>query len=82
MVEADSHLNLLPLSKLHTCKSFEPIDIMSVDIWAQPYSVILILLGSDFGDGGGKGNCKSDWAGVGNGDGDSNGNINCNGDGN
>ncbi len=48
----------------------------------QPYSVILTLLGSDFGDGGGKGNCNGDWDGDGNNDWDSNGNSNCNGDGN
>jgi hypothetical protein len=32
MVEADSHLNLLPLSKLNICKLFELIDILSIGI--------------------------------------------------
>jgi hypothetical protein len=32
MVEANSHLKLLPLSKLNICKLFEPIDILSIGI--------------------------------------------------
>jgi hypothetical protein len=33
MVGADSHLKLLPLSKLNICGLFEPIDILSIGIW-------------------------------------------------
>ncbi len=33
MFEADSHLKLLPLSKLNMCKLFEPIDILPIGIW-------------------------------------------------
>ncbi len=32
MVEADSYLKLLPLSKLNICELFEPIDILSIGI--------------------------------------------------
>jgi hypothetical protein len=49
MVEADSHLKLLPASVLEMYKVFEHIDMMSIGIWPQPYTVIPILLGSDFG---------------------------------
>ena len=33
MVEADSHLKLLPLSILDICKVFEHIDMLFIDIW-------------------------------------------------
>jgi hypothetical protein len=33
MVEADSHLKLLPTSILDICKLFEYIDMMSIYIW-------------------------------------------------
>jgi hypothetical protein len=49
MVEADSHLKLLPTSILDIYKVFELIDMLSIGIWLQPYTVILTLLGSDFG---------------------------------
>jgi hypothetical protein len=53
MSEADpSHLKLLPASILDIYKVFDHIDIdmLSIGIWKQPYSVILpTLLGSDFG---------------------------------
>ena len=49
MVEADSHLKLLPVSKLDMYKVFEHIDMLSMGIDQQPYTVIPTLLGSDFG---------------------------------
>jgi hypothetical protein len=48
MVEADSHLKLLPISILNIYKVFEHIDMLSIGIWLQPYTVIPTLLGSDF----------------------------------
>jgi hypothetical protein len=49
MIEADSHLKLLPTSILGICKVFEHIDMLSMGIQYQPYTVIPTLLGSDFG---------------------------------
>jgi hypothetical protein len=49
MVEADSHLKLLPTSILNICKVFEHIDMVSICIKYQLYTVIPTLLGSDFG---------------------------------
>ena len=49
MVEADSHLNLLPLFVLDIYKVFEHIAMLSMGIQYQPYTVIVTLLGSDFG---------------------------------
>jgi hypothetical protein len=49
MVEADSHLKLLPTSILDIYKVFEHIDMLSIGIWKQPYTVIPTQLGSDFG---------------------------------
>jgi hypothetical protein len=48
MVEGDSHLKLLLTSILDMCKVFEHIDILSIGIWLQPYTVLLTLLGGDF----------------------------------
>jgi hypothetical protein len=49
--EADSHLNLFPPSILDIYKVFDHIDMLSIGIQQQPYTVILpTLLGSDFGD--------------------------------
>jgi hypothetical protein len=49
MVEAGSHLKLLPPSILDIFKVFEHIDILSIGIQQQPsYTVIPILLGSYF----------------------------------
>jgi hypothetical protein len=48
MVEADSHLKLLPTSILDIYKVFEHIDMLSIGIWLQPYTVIPTLLSSDF----------------------------------
>ncbi len=48
MVEADSHLKLLPTSILDIYKVFELINILSVVIEYQPYKVITTQLGSDF----------------------------------
>jgi hypothetical protein len=48
MVEADSHLKLLPLSILDIYKVFEHIDMLSIGIWKQPYTV-KHPAGSDFG---------------------------------
>jgi hypothetical protein len=50
MVEADGHLKLLPTSILDMYKVFEHIDMLSICIQYQPYTVIpTLLLGSDFG---------------------------------
>jgi hypothetical protein len=49
MVEADSHLKLLSTSILDIYKVFEHIDMLSMNIKKQPYTVIPTLLGSDFG---------------------------------
>ncbi len=49
MVEADSHLKLLPASILDICKVFEYIDMPSIGTQYQPYTVIPTQLGSDFG---------------------------------
>ncbi len=49
MVEADSHLKLLPTSILDIYKVLEHIDMLSMGIQYQPYTVIPTLLGSDFG---------------------------------
>jgi hypothetical protein len=49
MVEADSHLKLLPTSILDIYKVFEHIDMLSMGIQNQPYTVIPTLLGSDLG---------------------------------
>ncbi len=49
MVEADSHLKLLPTSILDIYTVIEHIYMVSMDIQYQPYTVIPTLLGSDFG---------------------------------
>jgi hypothetical protein len=49
MVEATIHLKLLPKSILDITKVFEHIDILSMGVESQPYTVIPTLLGSDFG---------------------------------
>ncbi len=49
MVEADSHLKLLPTSILDICKVFEHIVMLLIGIWKQPYTSIPTQLGSDFG---------------------------------
>jgi hypothetical protein len=50
MVEADSHLKLLPTSILDIYKVFDYIDMLSIGIQYQPYTVTpTLLLGSDFG---------------------------------
>ncbi len=49
MVEADSHLKLLPTSILDMYKVFEHVDMLSMGIQYQPYKVVPTLLGSDFG---------------------------------
>jgi hypothetical protein len=49
MVEADIHLTLLPTSMLDTYKVIEHIDMLSMGIQYYPYTVIPILLDSDFG---------------------------------
>ncbi len=49
MVEADSHLKLLPPSMLDIYKVFEYIAMLSMGIQYQPYTVIVTLLGSYFG---------------------------------
>ncbi len=42
-------LKLLPASILDIYTMFEHIDMLSIDIWQQPYTVIPTFLGSDFG---------------------------------
>jgi hypothetical protein len=49
MVDADSHLKLLPTSILDTYKVIEYIDMLSKGMQYHPYTVISTLLGSDFG---------------------------------
>ncbi len=49
MVEAYSHLKLLFTSILDMYKVFEHIDMLSIGIQYQPYTVISNQLGSDFG---------------------------------
>jgi hypothetical protein len=49
MVETDSHLKLLPTSILDIYNVFEHIDMLSIGIQQQPYTVIPTLLGSDVG---------------------------------
>jgi hypothetical protein len=49
MVEADSHLKLLPPSKLDIYIVFEYIDMLPISMQYQPYTVIPTLLGSNFG---------------------------------
>ena len=49
MIDADSHLKLLPPSILDMYKVIEHIDMLSMGIQYQPYTVIPTLLGgSDF----------------------------------
>ena len=48
MVEADSHLKLLPTSILNIYTVFEHIHMLSIGMQQQPCTVIPILLGSDF----------------------------------
>ena len=48
MVEADGHLKLLPTSILDIYKVIEHIDMLSMGIQYQPYTVIPTRLGSDF----------------------------------
>ncbi len=50
MSEADSHLKLLPASILDIYKVFEHIDMLSIGVGYQPYTVISTLLGSDYGN--------------------------------
>jgi hypothetical protein len=49
MVESDSHLKLLPTPIFDIYKMIEFIDMLSMGIQYQPYTVIPTLLGSDFG---------------------------------
>jgi hypothetical protein len=49
MVEADSHLKLLPTSILDTYKVIAHIDMLSIGIQYQPHTVLPTLLGLDFG---------------------------------
>ena len=47
MVDADSHLKLLPTSMLDTFNVIEHIDMLSMGIQYHPYKVIPTLLGTD-----------------------------------
>ena len=49
MVEAESHLKLLPTSILDIYKVFDHIDMLFIGMWKQFYTFIPTLLGSDFG---------------------------------
>jgi hypothetical protein len=49
MIEANSHLKLLPATILDIYKVFEPIYMLPIGIRWQPYAVIPSLLGSDVG---------------------------------
>ena len=49
MFEAGNHLKLFPTSILDMYKVFEHIDMLSIGIWKQPYTVIPDQLGSVFG---------------------------------
>ncbi len=49
MVEADSHLKLLPTSILDIYTVFALIDMLSIGIQLQPYTVMPPVIGSDFG---------------------------------
>ncbi len=49
MVEAGSHLKLLPTFILDIQKEFEHINMLFIGIQQQPQTVIPILLGSDVG---------------------------------
>jgi hypothetical protein len=49
MVEADSHLELLPLSIFNIHNVFEHIDMLSIGIKYQPYTVITTLLAQILG---------------------------------
>jgi hypothetical protein len=49
MVEADSHLKLLPTSILDIHKVFQHTDMLSIGIKYQSYTVIPTQLGSDLG---------------------------------
>ncbi len=49
MVEADIHLKLIPTSILDIYNVIEHIDMLSMGIQYQLYTVIPTLLGSDFG---------------------------------
>ena len=50
MVEAAILFKLLPASILDIYEVFEYIDMLSIGIWWQPYSVIPTLLVSDYVD--------------------------------
>jgi hypothetical protein len=49
MVKAAIIFKLLSASLLDMCKLFEHIDMLSIGIWQQPYSVIPTHLGGDLG---------------------------------
>ncbi len=49
MFDADSHLKLLPTFVLDIYKVLEHIDMLSIGMQQQPYTVIPTQLGSDFG---------------------------------
>jgi hypothetical protein len=49
MVDAESHLKLLSTSILDIYKVIAHVDMLSMGIQYQPYTVIPTLLGSDFG---------------------------------
>ncbi len=48
-VEADIHLKLLPTSIVDIYKVFGHVDMLSIGVQYQPYTVLPTLLGSDFG---------------------------------
>ncbi len=49
MVEADSYLKLLPTSILDIYNVFEHIDMLSIGVQQQGYTVLPTVISSDFG---------------------------------
>ncbi len=49
MVEADSHLKLLPISIFDLYIVFEHIDMLSIGIWYQPYIILPTYFAQIFG---------------------------------
>jgi hypothetical protein len=49
MVEADSHLKLLPTFIFDLYKVIDLSYVLSIGIWQQPYTVLPTVIGSYFG---------------------------------
>ncbi len=48
MIDVDGHLKLVPASILDIYKVIKHIDMLSIGIQLQPYTVLSMVLGSDF----------------------------------